>query len=63
MSACVTVWLAAQTTEAPGAIVAGIAGVHVPSTAPGSVTVTPVRVCVPVFATVIEYVMTSPTES
>src|SRR5215217_4498359 len=65
MSACVTTCVAVQTTEAPGASVAGIVGVHAPSTAPvpGSVTVTPVNVWLPVFVTVIEYVITSPTES
>ena len=65
MSACVTVCVAAQTREAPGASVAGIAGVHVPSTAPtpASVTVTPVSVWLPVLVTVIEYVITLPTAS
>src|SRR3954447_8704386 len=65
MSACVTAWVAPQTSDAPGASVVGIAGVHVPSTAPtpGSVTATPVSVWVPVFVRLIEYVTRSPTES
>src|SRR3954469_22430756 len=65
MSACVTVWVATQTTNAPGATVAPFAGVHVTSTAPtpGSVTVTPVSVTLPVFATVIAYEITAPTAS
>src|SRR5436190_1265874 len=65
MSACVTVCVALQTSDAPGASVAGVSGRHGPSTAPtpGSVTATPVTVASPVFVTVTEYVMTWPTVS
>src|SRR5215468_10930428 len=63
MSACVTVCVAWQTTDAPGSRMAGRAGVHVPSTAAASVTVTPVRVWFPVFVTVIAKVIDWPTAS
>src|SRR5262245_18350802 len=71
MSAWVTVWLARQMIEAPGASVAGIVGVHAPTTlptprrtapAPTSVTVVPVRVSLPVLVSVIAYVIRSPTD-
>ena len=55
MSACVTVCVAAHTTEAPGASVGRdhrrARAQHRPDA--GSVTVTPVRVTLPVFVTVI----------
>ena len=55
MSACVTACVAVHTSDAFGARVAGVAGVHVPSTAPtpASVTVTPVSVWLPVLVTLI----------
>jgi len=46
--------------DAPGASVAGCAGVQVPSTAFGSVTLTWVRVTLPVFSTVMSKVRIVP---
>src|SRR5262245_32754729 len=63
MSACVTAWLAVHTSDAPGASVAGIAGVQGPRTTPGSDTVTPVSVWLPVLVAVSEGGLTSPIES
>src|SRR4051812_43670129 len=65
MSACVTAWVAPQTSDAPGASVVGIAGVHVPSTAPtpAAVTATPVSVWVTLVVTLTEYVTRTPPES
>src|SRR4051812_24011683 len=71
MSACVTACVATQSIVAPGASVAGNGGEHGPSArstppkstpAPGSVTVTPVNVTLPVFVTLIAYAITSPTD-
>ena len=52
MSACVTTCTAPQVIDRPGANVAGTVGVHVPSTAFGSVTTTFVSVTFPVFVAV-----------
>ena len=50
-----------QVIVVPGASVAGWAGVHVRVATPGSVTVTPFRVTLPVFVTVIAYWIDWPT--
>jgi hypothetical protein len=64
MSACVTDRVAVHTTVALGASDAtGIVGVHVPSVAPGSVTVTLASDTLPVLRTVIVYVTTWPAAS
>lgn len=60
-SVCVTMWLPVQVTLVPGARVAGVPGLHVrllPNI--GSVTVTPVRVTVPLLVATMVYPMTWP---
>ena len=53
MSAWVTVWLAVQLIESPGASDEPLAGVHVPRPAFGSVMVTAASVVLPLLVAVI----------
>src|SRR2546428_528969 len=52
-SAWVTLWVPVQASAAPGASVAGVAGVHDNGLMRESVTVTPVRLMLPLFVAVI----------
>ena len=59
-SAWVTTWVAGQVKVAEESTLAGWAGVQAPTTAPGSLTVTPVKVRKPVLVTTMLYSIEPP---